>query len=94
VGVAVGDGASAFPQATIAKATRRLAARRAPVFKGELLSLPVAPRIGVRPLWSKRCGVPGREPEKEGEPGLVNHVAPVVHDAVPVDVEVHSLPEG
>ena len=40
MGVAVGDGASAFPQATIAKAKRKLAARRAPVFKGALLSLP------------------------------------------------------
>jgi hypothetical protein len=40
VGVAVGDGASALPQATIAKAKRKLAARRAPVFKGALLSLP------------------------------------------------------
>ena len=54
MGVAVGDGASAFPQATIAKAKRKLADRRAPSLKADLLSPPVAPRIGVRARSSKR----------------------------------------
>jgi hypothetical protein len=54
VGVAVEDGASPFPQATIARTRRRLAATRALSLKGELLSLPVSTRIGVRPPSSKR----------------------------------------